>query len=632
MTAMLRAGLGAVVAALVFSLNVTFALAQTTAEPRLGINLSEVCYWNSELVFLDVMKRASPWTSGQVDAPWMDAGPLNLSPQGHVLSLAPGQMAKCLTLRTAAYPAGRYILLYDGEGDLRVRFSCREVSREPGHIVMDVWSSAEGLEIDLYATNPANPVRNIRLTHENDLPLLEAGQLFRPEFLSRWNGMGIVRFMDWQRTNNAPHWHWPDRTTPAHHSQDHHHGVSLEHMIDLSNALKANPWFCIPHQADDIFVRGFAQLVQERLDPSLKVYVEYSNEIWNWGFGQGNYCQEMGLVNGMSTDGYTARLRYQAARSVEIFDIFHDVFAGETQRVVRVIAAQAAGLHTANTILDWGQTASKTDVVAIAPYFGHDVATTAVLDMTDDAVLDQLDQKMRSQTFAWIDSYAAEMSRRGIKLVTYEGGQHLAAVGEAVNNELLTERLTVINRHPRMHQLYTDYLNKWATVGAGPMVLYHSMGRYSKWGSWGLMEYHGQDPATAPKYKAAMEYLASVQPADPTPEPEPVPQPDPTPEPEPEPAPVLSVTAVTPDRVAVRSTVEVTVTGTAFVAGAQVSLHNGEGPVPTLKGVQVIDAGTIKVTISAPSGGPKRQRLWDVRVTNPDGATYLLVGGFWVVP
>ena len=35
----------------------------------------------------------------------------------------------------------------------------------------------------------------------------------------------------------------------------------------------------------------------------------------------------------------------------------------------------------------------------------------------------------------------------------------------------------------------------------------------SKWGSWGILEYQNQDPATAPKYNAVMVFIA----ANPTP-------------------------------------------------------------------------------------------------------------------
>jgi len=44
----------------------------------------------------------------------------------------------------------------------------------------------------------------------------------------------------------------------------------------------------------------------------------------------------------------------------------------------------------------------------------------------------------------------------------------------------------------------------------------------------------------------------------------------------------------------------------------------------------VVDANTITATFSAKGGGPRGARDWDVRVTNPDGSTGALAGGFTV--
>jgi hypothetical protein len=38
-------------------------------------------------------------------------------------------------------------------------------------------------------------------------------------------------------------------------------------------------------------------------------------------------------------------------------------------------------------------------------------------------------------------------------------------------------------------------------------VIFSSVGRYSKWGSWGLMEYHGQPVSETPKYQAVVEFI-----------------------------------------------------------------------------------------------------------------------------
>src|SRR5581483_8613189 len=128
-----------------------------------------------------------------------------------------------------------------------------------------------------------------------------------------------------------------------------------------------HPWFCMPHRADDDFVRRFARLVHERLDPGLKVYVEYSNEVWNYQFGQTRYAQEQGTALKL---GNPENLRYYSQRSVEIFKIWESVF-GRTKRLVRVLAAQAVNPWSSEQVLKWHDAYQHADALAIAPYFGN---------------------------------------------------------------------------------------------------------------------------------------------------------------------------------------------------------------------------------------------------------------------
>ena len=78
--------------------------------------------------------------------------------------------------------------------------------------------------------------------------------------------------------------------------------------------------------------------------------------------------------------------------------------------------------------------------------------------------------------------------------------------------------------------------------------------------------------------------------------------------------------------------ITVTITGTNFAPGADVTFENGGGPAPTASIIVFVDANTIRATITAKSGGPPRNRVWDVRVTNPDSSTDVLEGGFTVTP
>jgi hypothetical protein len=63
-----------------------------------------------------------------------------------------------------------------------------------------------------------------------------------------------------------------------------------------------------------------------------------------------------------------------------------------------------------------------------------------------------------------------------------------------------------------------------------------------------------------------------------------------------------------------------------------VTFVNGSGPTPTASNVVVVSATQITCTVTIPDGGPPRNRVWDVRVTNPDGKFGTLAGGFTVTP
>jgi hypothetical protein len=76
----------------------------------------------------------------------------------------------------------------------------------------------------------------------------------------------------------------------------------------------------------------------------------------------------------------------------------------------------------------------------------------------------------------------------------------------------------------------------------------------------------------------------------------------------------------------------VTITGTGFAPGATVTFENGNGPSPTVSNITIVNSTTITALVTVKNGGPPRDRVWDVRVTNPGGATAVLAGGFTVTP
>jgi adhesin/invasin len=94
----------------------------------------------------------------------------------------------------------------------------------------------------------------------------------------------------------------------------------------------------------------------------------------------------------------------------------------------------------------------------------------------------------------------------------------------------------------------------------------------------------------------------------------------------------VSVTSITPNVMSAGGSINVTINGTNFASGATVVLQGGAGPNPSATNVTVVNSSTITATITVGTGGPKRDRLWNVRVTNPGGPTGVLSGGLTVRP
>ena len=480
----------------------------------LGINLNGIDDWTTEWPFVDAFKISRPWISQHKDSAWGQGGPLHLTPSGGIASLDQDQYADTVMFDDGAghYPGGQYVLLYNGQGTINFLFnSASVVSQKPGRMVLNVVPQASGIFMRLLATDPNNPVRNIRLI----MPGFEntyKTQPFHPLFLQRLSKFKTIRFMDWMKTNNSTISKWTERPT-LNSVTFADKGVALETMINLANTLHANPWFNIPHLATDDYVSKFAAMVRDRLDPSLKAHIEYSNEVWNGGFSQANYAQQKGLALGLDQNGFTAGLRYYSQRAVEVFKIWSQVFGGKG-RLVRVLASQAVNPWTGQQVMTWKSAYNYADAYAIAPYFsGNNLTDPAQVDttlqMSEDQIIDNILNQIDNGIKQYVTDNYTQANQYGLKLFAYEGGAGLESSGMPADKEpQVTALFEAVNRNPRMRDVYAKYLNMWQASGGKLLNQFVDVSKFSKYGSWGALEYQDQDPNTSPKYLGLMDFIA----------------------------------------------------------------------------------------------------------------------------
>jgi len=488
--------------------------AALAAKAALGINLHGPADWNTELPFVDVFRMSRPWISQKAGAAWAKGPALVIDSRGWVTRLGKDCWAETLlcTIDGGHYPAGRYTVLYEGKGTIDFGRAAKVAAAAPGRIAIDVDPAKGPIFLRVKATDPGNYIRNIRVI----MPGFERTYRrdpWHPAFLARWRGVACVRFMDWMKTNGSKVAMWSQRpkTDDATCSR---RGVPVEAMIDLCNRLKADPWFCMPHLADDEYVRNFAKQVKSGLDPGLEVYVEYSNEVWNGIFAQNRWAAAEGVRLGLAPKGkpWEAAWHYTAVRSVQIFKIWEQVFGG-TARLVRVLPTQAASTHVSRQVLTYRDAYKHADALGVAPYVGFSIpakgkALTAakVRDWTVEQVLDRLETASLPGAIRRIEQQKALADQYGLKLIAYEAGQHAVGNRGGENDAKLTALLHAANAHPRMGEIYRRYLKGWADSGGGLLCHFSSVGKWSKWGSWGAMQYYDDDPAAAHKYRAIMQW------------------------------------------------------------------------------------------------------------------------------
>jgi hypothetical protein len=458
----------------------------------LGINLGAITYYADQIVFLDLMKQAPDWglNNGGV-MPQLDE-------HGWPKALAPGHQAGFIT---NAGKGGRFVILYEGSGKLDITHGGTTISSAPGR---DVIALERGeVHFTLVRTDPKNPMRNIRivpLENEQDYDK----QIFHPRFLELVRPFSVLRFMDFFQINGSQQRRWQDRPKPDDYTQGTPKGAAIEYAIELCNRVHADCWLNVPHMADDDYLRHYAQLVAQRLDPTLRAYLEYSNEVWN--FEHGNWIQQAGERVGMPHE-WDTRLRYQAKRSVEMFDIFEKALG--KQRIVRVLAGQAWDLRL-QILLDYNKAYQHADAVAVAPYFCGELAgdetAPSLRALSAQQIAERCDQDIE-RVRGLMKSLKKVADHYKLPLIGYEGGQHLVTGGGFHADEKLQEKLSEAQRLPTMGKAYEHYLSMWRDEGGEIMVLYKLVEGASKWGRWGLLENMWQPIASAPKYMATLAFL-----------------------------------------------------------------------------------------------------------------------------
>jgi len=529
----------------------SFAESPANARSPMGINLEAVNYYTTEFPFLNHFLTASQWVTHSNDT-WdtNEEQYANLDVNGWPISLASvheptrqrydslGVLLFASGFNTANgyYSAGRYIVLYEGEGTLAYGNDATLVKRTRGRDVIDVIPSRNGIDLRIIVTDPKHTgsyVRNVRLVEAANEAALKAGQIFNPKFLELLRNFRALRFMDWFQTNGNTLRSWIDRPIPSYAYFGTSKGVPIEMALELANAISADAWLTTPAMADDDYIRQMATLAHGLLGRTQKVYVEYSNEIWNGSFSQYQYAVSQGRAlwptQKGGQGGYEWNRNFYGMRTAQMCDFWKATWAADKARVICVLGAQAAWSFSATESLKcpyWRQGAPCSehgiDAVAIAPYLGG--AVPSAWTSKPDEGLGELFKSIYSQNdpsipdggflaqdAGWQRDYARNVvGPYKLPMVAYEGGQSFANGSIAALNRLYI----AANLDPRMAEAYAKYFQQWKALGGQLFMYYNDVGVGSTYGSWGaiqsLMETTVPLSSAPPKWQAIQNFISST--------------------------------------------------------------------------------------------------------------------------
>lgn len=341
----------------------------------------------------------------------------------------------------------------------------------------------------------------------------------------------VVRFMDFLATNNNQQVTWADRPLPSHATYGgaapgygwQGKGGPWEHAVRFANEVRRDAWINIPAKADDDYVRNAALMlrygsdgvnpyrspqanpVHAPLDPELKLYVEYSNELWNSAPAfavQARYNHDQAVAevkagrsplafDGLKDPGgWTYGWRRVAKRTVEISIIFRSVFgdAAMMSRVRPVVMTQQGNdqdtLQQVLRLLHGYYGNGEGDYVAEPhppSYHVFGAGGSAYYNPENDSPSLTADGIWSSGTMSidrWVPLLRKDADRiaaMGLRRVAYEGGPSMDRTGksEGVKANAWGD--------PRMRSALLDHHDAWSAYGGDLLVYFTAVHDY-QWG------------------------------------------------------------------------------------------------------------------------------------------------------
>ncbi|HVK13324.1 MAG TPA: hypothetical protein VM597_31510, partial [Gemmataceae bacterium] len=485
----------------------------------MGINLRGVEDWSYDRLFADAMKSARRPTSygTYTGMPPVDA-------KGW-----PATDASVIAWHGIANMHGTYRLSFTGQAKTSTSWGAATLSNYRYDAATNTTSATityhptdgSGLLLNFASTRrtPTSPtnsgitdIKLMRPVSPGSTTSYDPGVTFTQPIKDMVSKFSVVRLMDatgsngWQGLNG----NWDLRRPADYASQaavGAAPGMAWEYAVQFWNETDTDAWVNVPFPADDAYVTGLANLLKDNLEPGRKLYVEYSNELWNsWGPFPANQNRKTAIAEVQANPasplnydniypandayGWELARRRVALRGVQVSDIFRGVF-GDDQMMTRVRPVLMSQLGwTAGWLakeLDYVEDYLNNPAYRPTPhpasYYFYGAGGSAYQDpdwsigsgMTVGEVFGTMPTGYATALKTDMDWVAAF----GLKRIAYEGGPNLDNLTSHSN--IPGSTLEAAWNDPRMRAEVVANHDTWSTTGGDLLMYFTSTGDYH-WG------------------------------------------------------------------------------------------------------------------------------------------------------
>ncbi|MEO9079687.1 MAG: cadherin-like domain-containing protein, partial [Rhodanobacter sp.] len=529
------------------------SLGALTVSANIGVNTDWVCYWCTAQPFVNMVRESGGFgalaKTGQLDANGWPMADFNwmivccIKSDGSAADPGDGSPlygSYQLSFSGQAKLGPLSLKIVDQQYDAQTNTTtatlniCREYQGAKGGLnnVMLSFSKTQRT-----TSSPiGSGVTNIRVIRPQFAPngmkwWDTPDQEFTNPFLDSFKGFSTIRSMNWTSPIGSPEVNWSDRTpgnwpAPGHSIKAaaaslkylvpqancttdcdwYGTGMSWESAIDLANATHTDMWINIPTLATDDYVKSLAGLIKSKLASDLHVYVEWTDEIWNYGnpyWTETNYNNDQ--LKALRSSNPTADARYTAncagyaafqchvaERLKQFGDDFATVYGPAAitttirpvlcGQVVQPVMVMEALRYIAKT---YGPPSRYFYGTCGAPYWGKKVADPT--NATADDVVAAMNAGIPDNV-PYIEAFTALNVYYGLHHLSYEGGPSMSSAGVSA------EVRAAADLAPGMQANVTTGLVDFFRHGGDMYMYYSSMGS----GNWGAT----MDPLNlaAPKY------------------------------------------------------------------------------------------------------------------------------------